>query len=135
MVMDTQDNGMINDTPNVGARWGAVSFHIDAQRHSPLPSLSSRKQTKPIPGSELQVDIGVIRVPSGSGFRIMTPFPWRLHEMLEDIHEKNLHWIVAWMPDGKVFQVLNQTRFEDTILPMYFRHNRYKSFQVSFLQI
>ena len=74
---------------------------------------------------------GIIRVPSGSGYRIMTPFPWRLHEMLEEIEEKRLSWIVSWTPDGKAFQVHSPEQFTSTIVPMYFRHKRYKSFQVS----
>lgn len=74
---------------------------------------------------------GIIRVPSGSGYRIMTPFPWRLHEMLEEIEEKRLSWIVSWTPDGKAFQVHSPEQFTATIVPMYFRHKRYKSFQVS----
>lgn len=73
---------------------------------------------------------GDIRVPSGSGYRIMTPFPWRLHKMLEELERKKMNWIVSWMPDGKAFQVHSPDRFEDTIIPMYFRHKRYKSFQV-----
>lgn len=72
---------------------------------------------------------GIIRVPSGSGYRIMTPFPWRLHEMLEEIEEKRLSWIVSWTPDGKAFQVHSPEQFTATIVPMYFRHKRYKSFQ------
>mmetsp|Transcript_105196 Transcript_105196/g.302508 ORF Transcript_105196/g.302508 Transcript_105196/m.302508 type:complete len:328 (-) Transcript_105196:59-1042(-) len=59
----------------------------------------------------------------------MTPFPWRLHEMLEEIEEKRLNWIVSWTPDGKAFQVHSPEQFTATIVPMYFRHKRYKSFQ------
>jgi hypothetical protein len=74
---------------------------------------------------------GVVRVPSGSGYRMMTPFPWLLHEMLEDVEKKDLGWIVSWMPNGRAFQVHSAERFADTVLPTYFRHKRYKSFQVS----
>ena len=73
---------------------------------------------------------GVIRVPSGSGYRMMKPFPWLLHEMLEDVEKKKLGWIVSWMPNGNSFQVHSAERFADSILPTYFRHQRYKSFQV-----
>jgi len=77
-----------------------------------------------------QTAIGTIQVASGTGFRIMTPIPWRLHEILEDIEHKNMSWIVSWMSGGKSFQVLDHDRFEDTILPAYFHHSKYKSFQV-----
>jgi hypothetical protein len=72
---------------------------------------------------------GTIRVPSGSGYRIMTPFPWRLHEILEEVEHKKLDWIVSWLPDGRGFQVHCQKSFSEKIIPMFFRHSRYKSFQ------
>lgn len=91
----------------------------------------TRKPTsKQASKNQLEDCDGVIRVPSGSGYRMMKPFPWLLHEMLDDIEEKKLSWIVSWMPDGKAFQVHSAERFADTILPTYFRHKRYKSFQV-----
>lgn len=97
-----------------------------------LPQSFSMHRSQGHESSIIEQDrIGAIRVPSGSGFRIMTPFPWKLHEILEDIKEKGLDWIVAWRSDGKAFQVIDQDNFQDIILPMYFRHNRYKSFQVS----
>lgn len=74
-------------------------------------------------------DDGTIRVPSGSGYRIMTPFPWRLHEILEEVEEKKLDHIVSWLPNGLAFQVHCQQSFSDVIIPMFFRHSRYKSFQ------
>jgi HSF-type DNA-binding len=120
--MEQQDNCAINEKANATGTTQPSGFtHFNSL---------SRKHGKSASGGSPD-DVGVIRVPSGSGFRIVTPFPWRLHEILEDIEVKELNWIVGWTPDGKAFQVLNQSRFEDTILPMYFRHNRYKSFQVS----
>lgn len=92
--------------------------------------LSSSKQASRNESESEDCD-GVIRVPSGSGFRMMKPFPWLLHEMLEDIEKKRLSWVVSWSPDGRAFQVHSPERFSDTILPTYFRHKRYKSFQVS----
>lgn len=90
--------------------------------------LSSSKQASRNESESEDCD-GVIRVPSGSGFRMMKPFPWLLHEMLEDIEKKRLSWVVSWSPDGRAFQVHSPERFSDTILPTYFRHKRYKSFQ------
>jgi hypothetical protein len=107
------------------------SKEMKAQKSvSSPPSLRKQtgKQASKIPSEDCD---GVIRVPSGSGYRMMTPFPWLLHEMLEDIEKKDLGWIVSWMPDGRAFQVHSAERFADTVLPTYFRHKRYKSFQVS----
>jgi HSF-type DNA-binding len=72
---------------------------------------------------------GTIRVPSGSGYRVMTPFPWRLHEILEEVEQMKLDWIVSWLPNGRGFQVHCQNNFSEIIIPMFFRHCRYKSFQ------
>lgn len=87
----------------------------------------------PLPQTEqqtsLQQDDGTIRVQSGSGYRLMKPFPWRLHEILENVRMKRLDWIVSWRPEGRSFQVHCQKSFTDIIIPMYFRHSRYKSFQ------
>lgn len=141
--MEKLDNRMIRGITKdkvVGAGLAApTDLHGDSKAHQQFSSqlLSSpRRNDEPQLITEKSVTDasedcdGIIRVPSGSGYRIMTPFPWRLHEMLEDIEEKNLDWIVSWMPDGKAFQVHSPEHFADTIIPMYFRHKRYKSFQV-----
>jgi hypothetical protein len=100
-----------------------------------VDEVSSKKWSKYTSGAAIAkrtVDVnddGTIRVPSGSGFRIMTPFPWRLHEILEDVERKQLHWIASWLSNGRGFQVHCQKTFSEVILPMFFRHCRYKSFQ------
>jgi len=135
--MTEDKNRMITGTPvhkRANEGQDSPSFCNETKTHQ-VPSSLSLSRTND--GEKTESDSsstdcgGVIRVPSGSGFRIMTPFPWRLHEILEDIEKKGMDWIVGWTSDGKAFQVLDQERFEGTILPMYFRHSRYKSFQVS----
>jgi hypothetical protein len=73
---------------------------------------------------------GSIRLSSGSGFRYVTPFPWRLHEMLEEM-ENSLEEskIVSWFPDGKTFRVHDPLGFTKRIIPSWFKHTCYKSFQ------
>jgi hypothetical protein len=92
-------------------------------------SSADRTTTKTPPGGTQVNNDGTIRVPSGSGFRIMVPFPWRLHEILEEVEEQELAWIVSWLPDGRGFRVHCQKSFSEIIIPMFFRHSRYKSFQ------
>ena len=72
---------------------------------------------------------GSVRVVSGSGFRYVVPFPWRLHQMLEDIEKMNEHTTVSWLPDGKHFQVHNPQLFMQKIIPKFFKQKSYKSFQ------
>lgn len=72
---------------------------------------------------------GSVRVVSGSGFRYVVPFPWRLHQMLEDIEKSGGDSIVSWLPDGHHFQVHNPQLFMQRIIPKFFKQKSYKSFQ------
>ena len=72
---------------------------------------------------------GSVRVVSGSGFRYVVPFPWRLHQMLEDIEKLHEESIVSWLPDGRHFQVHNPQVFMQKIIPKFFKQKSYKSFQ------
>eukprot|EP00980_Cylindrotheca_fusiformis_P022457 scaffold9308_cov115-Cylindrotheca_fusiformis.AAC.20 len=60
-----------------------------------------------VPGSsrEIQSDRdGSVRVHSGSGFRFVVPFPWRLHQILDDMDKAGDTSIISWQPDGRHFQ-------------------------------
>ena len=56
-------------------------------------------------------------------------FPWKLHEMLDRIERDDKQAIVSWMPSGKSFKVHKREAFSKEILPLYFRHSNFKSFQ------
>jgi hypothetical protein len=72
---------------------------------------------------------GSIRVVSGSGFRYVVPFPYRLHKMLSDVDSHGDATIVSWMPDGLHFKVHDPQRFVETIIPSAFKQKSLKSFQ------
>jgi hypothetical protein len=72
---------------------------------------------------------GTIRVVSGSGYRFLSPFPFRLHKMLSDVEERGDASIVSWMPDGLHFKVHNPRRFVEEIIPKAFKQKSLKSFQ------
>lgn len=73
---------------------------------------------------------GSVRVVSGSGFRYVVPFPWRLHQMLEAIDQVGDSSIVSWLPDGQHFQVHNPQLFVQKVIPKFFKKQKsYKSFQ------
>jgi hypothetical protein len=57
------------------------------------------------------------------------PFPWKLHMMLEHAQQHGLDAIVSWMPSGKAFKVHNRDIFSKRVLPQFFRHSNFKSFQ------
>ncbi len=126
-ITGTMGEKRVQEIPASQNHLGDVNAHNEFPSYLSHPRTSDNKVVTPLS----EESDGIIRVPSGSGYRIMTPFPWRLHEMLEDIEEKKMNWIVSWTPNGKAFQVHSPEHFTNTIIPMYFRHKRYKSFQVS----
>jgi hypothetical protein len=52
-------------------------------------------------------------------------FPVKLHQILSDYRWGD---IIAWLPHGRSWQILQQKRFEKEVIPFYFRHGRYSSF-------
>jgi hypothetical protein len=78
---------------------------------------------------ESDTNSGSVRVVSGSGFRYVVPFPWRLHQMLEITEASGVKAIVSWLPDGKHFKVHDIKAFLEEIVPQFFKQKSYKSFQ------
>ena len=56
-------------------------------------------------------------------------FPWKLHQLLEDVRGDGLESVVSWTPSGRAFKVHKRQEFVDKILPTYFRQTSFKSFQ------
>ena len=56
------------------------------------------------------------------------PFPWKLHEMLDDAALK-FDTIVSWIPGQNGFRVHDVNSFVKNIMPLYFNQSKYKSFQ------
>jgi hypothetical protein len=57
------------------------------------------------------------------------PFPWILHDMLEEAETGCFDAIVSWFPDGHGFKVHQIDLFAERIIPCYFNQTKYKSFQ------
>jgi hypothetical protein len=53
------------------------------------------------------------------------PFPVKLHMILSN---PDFEDIIAWLPHGRSWRILQQKAFEEKIIPLYFRHGRYSSF-------
>jgi hypothetical protein len=52
-------------------------------------------------------------------------FPGKLHQILSDPRWGD---IIAWLPHGRSWRVLQPKNFEQNVIPLYFRHGRYSSF-------
>jgi hypothetical protein len=61
-------------------------------------------------------------------YHIKLPFPWKLHQLLEDVETESNQHIVAWIPNGKAFKVHKPTEFCEKIMKTYFRQTQFKSF-------
>ena len=62
---------------------------------------------------------------------VKVPFPGKLFNMLQqiDLHDTDLAQIVAWQPHGRCFLVRNAQKFEEIILPRFFKMKIYDSFR------
>lgn len=52
-------------------------------------------------------------------------FPVKLHMILANPEFQD---IIAWLPHGRSWRIIQQKAFEERVLPLYFRHGRYSSF-------
>jgi hypothetical protein len=58
-----------------------------------------------------------------------TPFPLKLHELLEKAEEEGLSEIVSWQPHGRAFVVHKPKEFVAGIMHRFFRQTKLTSFQ------
>lgn len=52
-------------------------------------------------------------------------FPVKLHQILSSGEFDD---VIAWLPHGRSFRVLQPKAFEERVIPLFFRHGRYASF-------
>lgn len=55
---------------------------------------------------------------------VTTPFPWKLHDMLDEMAEKGEHSVVTWQPHGRAFMVHQPKEFVNEIMPHYFNQTK-----------
>ena len=67
------DKQVVEQSAPVPARVPSKQLQQEQQQEQKRTQSKEQKQLQQIPGED-----GTIRVPSGSGYRIMKPFPWRL---------------------------------------------------------
>ena len=55
-------------------------------------------------------------------------FPTKLYEMLESVGLLGLSDSVTWLSHGRAFAVLNNEKFMDYVVPMFFKQTKIRSF-------
>lgn len=60
---------------------------------------------------------------------VVTPFPWKVHDMLEKSGTDGIDHIVNWLPHGRAFMVHRPQEFVDRVMPMWFSQTKFASFQ------
>ena len=77
-------------------------------------------------------DYSAVHAPTASGARALSSpsgkeptFPVKLHMILSNPEYED---IIAWLPHGRSWRIVQQKAFEEHVLPHYFRHGRYSSF-------
>eukprot|EP00545_Synedropsis_sp_CCMP1620_P001017 CAMPEP_0119006484 /NCGR_PEP_ID=MMETSP1176-20130426/2316_1 /TAXON_ID=265551 /ORGANISM="Synedropsis recta cf, Strain CCMP1620" /LENGTH=312 /DNA_ID=CAMNT_0006958397 /DNA_START=59 /DNA_END=997 /DNA_ORIENTATION=+ len=60
---------------------------------------------------------------------VTTPFPIKLHEMLDQIERDGFGDVISWQPHGRCFVVHKPQQFVDHVMPTYFKQSKFPSFQ------
>lgn len=60
---------------------------------------------------------------------VTTPFPWKLHIMLDAMGKSGDKSIVCWQPHGRAFMVHKPKDFVQQVMPHFFNQTKYASFQ------
>jgi hypothetical protein len=60
---------------------------------------------------------------------VVTPFPWKVHDMLEKAEVDGIDEVVSWLPHGRAFMVHNPDVFVNQVMPMWFQQTKFASFQ------
>jgi hypothetical protein len=77
--------------------------------------------------SDLAVDPQAMKYKAKGG--VTTPFPVKLHIMLQQIEEDGLAHVVSWQPHGRCFVVHEPKQFVKHVMPHYFKQTKIASFQ------
>lgn len=61
--------------------------------------------------------------------KILSSFPFRLHQILDDADKYGETDIVCWKPHGKSFIIKDSEKFVKQVMSRYFNHGKFTSFQ------
>jgi len=132
-------------SPSAAAVTLACSESQATSSHPPVKAKTSTKSSSPrthhIPhhdgpivqhhyhdhAADPVVDPSLIKYKAKGG--VITPFPVKLHDMLDRIEADGLAHVVSWQPHGRCFVVHNPKEFVNHVMPHYFKQTKIASFQ------
>ena len=94
-----------------------------------LPTLTAAADVVGFVTASANSNININTISKDSDVFLRLPFPWALHEMLDQAEEQGFTQFVSWNEDGTAFKVHDTKGFADFVAPMYFKQTKYKSFQ------
>ena len=94
-----------------------------------LPTLTAAADVVGFVTASANSNININTISKDSDVFLRLPFPWALHEMLDQAEEQGFTQFVSWNDDGTAFKVHDTKGFADYVAPMYFKQTKYKSFQ------
>ena len=77
--------------------------------------------------ADLTIDPSLVKHKAKGG--VLTPFPVKLHDMLDRIEADGLGHVVSWQPHGRSFVVHKPKEFVRHVMPHYFKQTKMASFQ------
>lgn len=63
------------------------------------------------------------------------PFPFKLHQLLEEAEECGTDHIISWLPSGEAFKIHDPDVFLDSVMTKYFKMTKIKSFTRQLVRI
>jgi hypothetical protein len=113
----------------------SIQEPLDAPQLKEMPLVRKERAVvspQTIPSMEEQQSMmvsGTISDESGvSRGGVVTPFPWKLHDMLESVEEEGYAHIVSWQVHGRCFMVHKPREFVE-LIQKYFNQSKLASFQ------
>jgi hypothetical protein len=100
-------------------RGNAQPVSINDGGESTVPTKSSYRDF-----SQVAAESSALHITHAASAKEQT-FPVKLHMILSN---PDFEDIIAWLPHGRSWRILQQKAFEEKIIPLYFRHGRYSSF-------
>lgn len=110
-------------------------FNDHSQKNGPFCVLSTDEALCVLPHADRAAEVSsdsegeTCAKQSVSRGGVVTPFPWKLHDMLENVVTDGFVDYVSWQPHGRAFAVKDATSFVNQVLPIYFNQSKFASFQ------